>query len=197
MEEGQGFTLTELMVVIAVISILAAVIAPNAHRLIDKAKVTKAKRDAQILRAASLEYYGDMGFWPPDVNRGADPGFMKPLPWYPDPDHAPWAAPDPNTLLTARQRQVIQDEWDGPYLNKWPHFTPWAGKYDYNYWPDGATRYGVDVPAGCYAGIQRNYANAESTRVPGRIEQMLVDEGFDMDEGVNGEVQLLLVGFED
>jgi len=188
-----SFTLIELIVVIAIIAVLAAIVAPNAFKAIEKAKVAQAKDDAKTLRGAIANYYTDVGFFPPDVCRGDDPGLMKALPYNPD------SGGGPNCIntgsLSANWQNIAQTYWDGPYLDKWPTFTPWAGKYDYNYWPSGATRYGVSIPAGVYMGVQRNYADNNNTRIPPHSEQILVNDNFDGDGHVNGEAQLILKVF--
>jgi len=187
----KSFTLIELIVVIAIIAILAAIIAPNAFKAIEKAKISRAMQDAKTLRAATESYYADIGFWPPDVCRGDDPGFMRPLPYNPDDGGGPHCLNA--TGLPPNWQTVVQNNWNGPYLEKWPNFTPWAGKYDWNYWPNGATRYGVSIPPGCYVGIQRDYS--DNNPIPSSSEQIMVDKDFDADGHVNGEVQLLMVRF--
>lgn len=187
----KGFTLIELIVVIAIIAVLAGIVAPNAFKAIEKAKVSRAMADAKALRGAALAYYADVGFWPPDVCRGDDPGFTRALPYNPD---TGGAARCINTAgFPADWQTRVQNSWDGPYLEKWPALTPWAGKYDWNYWPNNTTRYGVVIPAGCYVGIQRDYS--DNNPIPAQSEQILVDKGFDADGQVNGESQLLMVSF--
>ena len=186
----KAFTLIEIIIVIAVIGILAAIVAPNAFRVIEKSKAAKVMEDARVLRAAVEAYYTDIGFLPPDTCRGDDPGFMQPLPFNPDDGGAAHCVT--TTGLPADWQAVAQERWQGPYLDKWPFFTPWAGKYDYNYWPTGTNRYGVDIPPGCYIGVQRDYN--ELNPIPPGSEQILVDKGFDADGHINGESQLLLKG---
>ena len=186
----KSFTLIELIVVIAIIAILSAIVAPNAFRAIEKAKISRAKADSRVMRSAMDNYYTDIGFFPPDVCRGDDPGLMRALPWNPDSGGNPHCIN--TTGLPSNWQATAQTYWNGPYLDKWPHFTPWAGKYDYNYWPSGATRYGVSVPPGIYVGTQRNYADDNNTRIPPHSEQILVNDGFDGDGQVNGEAQLIL-----
>jgi general secretion pathway protein G len=105
----KGFTLIELLVVIAIIAILAAVIAPNAFKAIEKSKVSRVKAEAKALRAAALSYYADMGFFPPDVNRGSDPGIYSKV----------------TTNLSPQEQIILDNNWQGPYIDKWPETTPW------------------------------------------------------------------------
>ena len=188
----RGFTLIELLVVIAIIAILAATIAPNAFRAIEKAKIARAMQDAKALRSAALSYYADMGFWPPDVGRGCDPGLTQPLPHYPD--QAAACAGGVSGVIPLNWQTIVAANWDGPYIEKWPTSTPWGGKYDWNYWPSGSSRYGVTVAPGCYVGIQRDYS--DNNPIPTASEQRMVTEGFDADGAVNGEAQLLMVNLQ-
>ena len=57
----RGFTLIELLVVIAIIGILSAIIAPNAFKAIDKARMSKTISDIKAIKTASLLYYADVG----------------------------------------------------------------------------------------------------------------------------------------
>ena len=188
--ERAGFTLIELLVVIAIIAVLAAIITPNAFKAVEKAKISRAMQDAKTVRAAVYSYYGDVGFWPPDVGRGCDPGFTQPVPYYPD--QAVACTPTATGVIPANWQAVVQATWDGPYLERWPTMTPWGGKYDWNYWPDGADRYnGVHLPPGCYVGVQGDYSN--NNTIPAPSEQQLINKRFDADGTLDGEAQLLMV----
>lgn len=65
MKKGKGFTLIELMIVVAIIGILAAIAIPRFAQLIDKAREAGARGNLGALRSAIAIYYGDnKGQWP-------------------------------------------------------------------------------------------------------------------------------------
>ncbi len=65
--EGQGqkgFTLLEIIVVLAVIGALAAILAPIAFRYVDDANRAKAQADTNTIAAGIQQMYKDTGRWP-------------------------------------------------------------------------------------------------------------------------------------
>lgn len=60
----KGFTLIEVVVVVAVIAILAAVLTPYITKYIDDSKVAKARNEVQVIAAAMTNAYKDLGRWP-------------------------------------------------------------------------------------------------------------------------------------
>ena len=60
----QGFTLIEVVVVVAVIAILAAVLTPYITKYIDDSKIAKARNEVQVVAAALTNAYKDLGRWP-------------------------------------------------------------------------------------------------------------------------------------
>jgi type IV pilus assembly protein PilA len=60
----KGFTLLELLIVIAIVGILAAVIIPNVGRFMTMGTVTAANSEAENVQTASLAYYSDHLDWP-------------------------------------------------------------------------------------------------------------------------------------
>jgi prepilin-type N-terminal cleavage/methylation domain-containing protein len=60
----KGFTLMEMIVVLAVIAALAAVLVPVVFRYVDDAKKAQAAGDAQTIAAAIQQMYKDTGRWP-------------------------------------------------------------------------------------------------------------------------------------
>ncbi|OQX54091.1 MAG: hypothetical protein B5M48_01665 [Candidatus Omnitrophica bacterium 4484_213] len=73
-----GFTLIELIVVITIIGILAAIIAPNAFRAIEKAKIDACISDIKSIRTAAYAFYADTGVLPYTKlgGWGEDPGLV-------------------------------------------------------------------------------------------------------------------------
>ncbi|MCR4309303.1 MAG: type II secretion system protein GspG [Deltaproteobacteria bacterium] len=70
----KGFTLIEVVVVVAVIAILAAVLTPYITKYIDDSKIAKARNEAQVIGAAMTNFYKDVGEWPnhnPTTTTGA------------------------------------------------------------------------------------------------------------------------------
>lgn len=183
----KGFTLIELLVVIAIVGILAAVVLISLNKARESSKISRSVMDQRQLINALELYYNDVGFYPPDVGRGWDPGFSQALPYNPDTGQTdtPSCPHCPSNWVSHAQAN-----WKGPYIARFPNTTVWNGKYDYNYWGSSTSRYGCSVPAGIYFGIQRDYADMNP--IPPSAEQQMLDKGFDGDGCLNGEVQMLL-----
>ena len=118
-KEERGFTLVELITVVAIIAILAAVVTPSILKAIEGSRVVAAVSDIKVIKNAALVYYADTGQWPESPNSngegggenndpGGDPGFLA------DP-----AGEDDSTA-----------GWNGPYLESWPRKNPWGGVYN-------------------------------------------------------------------
>lgn len=191
-----GFSLIEIVLVIAIIGLLSSVVLGGIRGAITSSRVAKAGHtQRQLTRAVEL-YYADMGFYPPDVNRGWDPGFSTPLPSNPDIDAGETPGGGFNVPGTdcshcpANWQDLVAILWNGPYFNEWPRYTPWDGKYDYNYWGSDTDRYGCPLSAGIYVGVQGDYTNSNTITTTG--ENKMIDKGFDAEACVNGESQMFL-----
>ncbi len=75
MKKSKGFTLIELMIVVAIIGILAAVAIPKFADLVTKSKEASVKGGLGAVRSAVSIYYGDMeGSYPGDLFVGLTSG---------------------------------------------------------------------------------------------------------------------------
>ncbi|MDH3389838.1 MAG: type II secretion system major pseudopilin GspG [Gammaproteobacteria bacterium] len=74
---NQGFTLLEIIVVVAIIAILAAYIAPKVAGRVDDARISKAKSDIRVLES-SLELYKLDNFVYPSSEQGLGALVNKP-----------------------------------------------------------------------------------------------------------------------
>ncbi len=81
MKKSKGFTLIELMVVIVILGILAAVIAPRIPQFVNKAKEGKTKGNLGTLRSTLNIYYSDNdGRYPVDTLASLSPKYIREIP---------------------------------------------------------------------------------------------------------------------
>ncbi len=101
-----GFTLIEIMVVVVILGILAAVVVPRIMDRPDQARIIKAKQDIRALEAA-LNLYRLDNFRYPTTDQGLEALTSKPTS---SPEPANWKA--------------------GGYIDRLPK-DPWGGAYQY------------------------------------------------------------------
>jgi len=111
--DESGLTLIELTIVIAILGILAAFIAPQVITAIDDAKVGKAKLEIANMGTALSNYNLDVGTYP-STEQGLD---------------ALWQAPSD-----------VQNWGPEPYLTTPITKDPWGNEYQYRY---PGSHYGV------------------------------------------------------
>ena len=63
-KRNSGFTLVEVVVVLAVVAILAAILTPNIVKNIKDSKIARAANETQVIAAALASFYKDVGSWP-------------------------------------------------------------------------------------------------------------------------------------
>jgi len=98
-----GFTLIELMIVLFILGLLAALVAPRLMGRVGKAKVKTAATQMQLLSTALDLFYLDIGRYPTE-EEGLQALYQRP----------------PNLA-----------QWSGPYLNKSVPKDPWGNDYIY------------------------------------------------------------------
>jgi len=76
----KGFTLIELMVVVAILGILVTLAEPSYHMATTKAKEAALKKDLYILRDVIDQYHADQGQYPPSLSDLVQKGYLRSVP---------------------------------------------------------------------------------------------------------------------
>ena len=100
----QGFTLIEIMVVVIIIGILAAIVAPNVIGRVDDAQITKARAEIANIENA-MKFYRLDNFTYPSSEQGIEALVTKPA----DPNIRNWKA-------GGYLERLPTDPWGNPYL---------------------------------------------------------------------------------
>ncbi|HXS30566.1 MAG TPA: type II secretion system major pseudopilin GspG [Steroidobacteraceae bacterium] len=104
----RGFTLIEIMVVVVILGLLAAVVVTQTVGKIDDARITKAKQDIRELETALTLYRLD-NFRYPTSEQGLDALVKRPA----DPALVHWK--DGGYV-----KRMSKDPWDRPYVYESP-----------------------------------------------------------------------------
>jgi prepilin-type N-terminal cleavage/methylation domain-containing protein len=147
-EEKQGFTLIEVIVVIAVVAILAAILVPTITKHINDARLSQADNECLVIGAAIGSFYKDVGKWP---TRGGTTDdfydFLHTGPGTSEATTAEWDESDAAAEASFTNQLIINDPnttdnpnqsgdypiagnnaWRGPYQPEF-HEDPWGKKY--------------------------------------------------------------------
>ena len=108
MKNEKGFTLIEILLVVAIIGTLAAMVLPRLSGRSEKAKITIAKVDIESNISSGLKLY--------ELDNGEFPTTGQSL----------------DALLKKPTNSPVPTNWNGPYLEKEP-VDPWGRKYQYQY----------------------------------------------------------------
>ncbi|MCX8030949.1 MAG: type II secretion system major pseudopilin GspG [Thermodesulfovibrionales bacterium] len=103
-DDQKGFTLVELLVVMVIIGLLAALVGPRLFPKLGKGKQAAAKAQIELLGQALDQYRLDVGSYP-TTEQGL------------------------NALVT----NPGVEKWEGPYLKKGVPLDPWGNPYIYQF----------------------------------------------------------------
>lgn len=103
MHNQRGFSLIEIMVVVVILGILAALVVPKIISRPDEARVVKVKQDVMAIQNALELYKLDNGFYPT-----TDQGIQALV-------HRPDSSPSPNNWQSYL-KSVPKDPWGHDYL---------------------------------------------------------------------------------
>ncbi|HXU92421.1 MAG TPA: type II secretion system major pseudopilin GspG [Gallionella sp.] len=101
---SRGFTLTELLVVLVIIGLLAALVGPVLYQRINPAKQSVARAQIENFMSALDSYFLDIGKFPTQQQG----------------------------LVSLRLRQDGESKWNGPYLKKDIPSDPWGNPFVYH-----------------------------------------------------------------
>lgn len=100
---SKGFTLTELLVVLVIVGLLASLVGPVLYQRISPAKQSVARAQIESFMTACDTYFLDMGKFPMQQQG----------------------------LSALRSRQEGEENWKGPYLKKDIPNDPWGNPFVY------------------------------------------------------------------
>lgn len=119
--KNKGFTLIELMVILLIISVLAAIVTPMVSNSITKAHESALREDLFVMRKLLDDYYADTGNYPTSLSELVDKGYMQSIPIEPfTKDRTAWRTSyDASGGITDVHSAYDGQAKDGSYYRDW------------------------------------------------------------------------------
>ena len=93
---GKGFTLIELMVVLAIIALLVAIVAPHHVGRMTRAEETVLQQNLNLMREALDKHYADAGRYPDSLDELVKKRYLRSIPQDPiTQSHSTWIVVPP------------------------------------------------------------------------------------------------------
>jgi general secretion pathway protein G len=97
----KGYTLLELMIVVAIVGILVTLAIPNFQQSAMKARETALKQNLFTMRAVLDQYYADRGDYPDSLESLVEAKYLRSIPV------------DPFTKSSTTWTEIYEDQEDG------------------------------------------------------------------------------------
>lgn len=76
----RGFTVAELLVVLLIVGLLAAIAVPNISGTIERAREAALREDLSVMRRALDSYFADTGAYPASLNDLVEKRYLRDIP---------------------------------------------------------------------------------------------------------------------
>ena len=131
MKRGKGFTLVELLVVMAIMGILVAIAVPQLQKAPIRAKEVTLREDLFTFRSCLDQYYADKGHYPDTLQTLVTDKYIRKIPIDPftksadtwqvimeEPDSSETASQEPPGIIDVKSG-AKQASLDGSPYNTW------------------------------------------------------------------------------
>lgn len=131
MRRGKGFTLVELLVVMAIMGILVAIAVPQLQKAPIRAKEVTLREDLFTFRSCLDQYYADKGHYPDTLQTLVTDKYIRKIPIDPftksadtwqvtmeEPDSSETASQEPPGIVDVKSG-AKQASLDGSLYNTW------------------------------------------------------------------------------
>lgn len=118
-DSTRGFTLIELVVVMATIALLLTLAVPRYFHTLDNGRVTVQRQNLATIRDAIDKFYGDQARYPASLDELVQKRYLRAVPVDPLTEHADWvviAPQDPalGEVFDVRSAKPLKEARDEP-----------------------------------------------------------------------------------